>query len=714
MARRGRRRAPFKLHLRKGTIYSIASILLIGIGGLGIISFSRQAVLLRELNILMAQHLGWTALFAPFLFISAGLMLTQLKWRVTRPNVLVGATLLLVSLAALSRAGTLGQETWQSITVLVGALGAGFTFTAVAIVGLVMLTEVSVSDVLTSIGHILSSLLSTLRTVKKQATNIALSPVRQIKMRNIAPVAEGSEKKESGKEQVASAKDHPPVEKEGLETSLLSNVPGATQMVWEYPPLSLLSDSIGGKADRGDVKKNADIIEETLESFGIKARVAEMNGGPAVTQYAIEIASGTKLTKITTLQNDLALALAAPTGQIRIEAPIPGRNLVGIEVPNHAPEFVGLKKMLQSKQMKHAASKLAVGLGLNVSAESVIADIERMPHVLIAGATGSGKSVAINAFLCTMLFRASPEEVKFLLIDPKRVELTMYNGIPHLLTPVIVDPAQVVSALKWTIKEMERRYKLFSEVGVRNIQGYNELSGFQAMPYLLIVIDELADIILFAPNDVEDAITRLAQMSRATGIHLIVSTQRPSTDVITGLIKANIPCRIAFSVTSMVDSRVILDTPGAEKLLGRGDMLYIPPDQAKPTRIQGTYVSDQEITNLMTYLKSKGVSPRYDDAVTEKYLPGKPIPGTLTGPGGDELDDFFEQAVQIVTMHDRASASLLQRRLSVGYARAARILDQLQHLGIVGPAEGSKPREVLVKNADDVLERLHEQSGRGA
>jgi S-DNA-T family DNA segregation ATPase FtsK/SpoIIIE len=327
-----------------------------------------------------------------------------------------------------------------------------------------------------------------------------------------------------------------------------------------------------------------------------------------------------------------------------------------------------------------------------------------MPHVLIAGSTGSGKSVAINSFLCAILFRASPEEVKLLMVDPKRVELTGYNGIPHLIAPVIVDPKQVLSALKWALNQMDDRYKQFAEVGARNIQSFNELSGFQAMPYILIVIDELADIMLYAAAEVETAITRLAQMARATGIHLIVSTQRPSTDVVTGLIKANIPCRIAFNVASMVDSRVIIDMPGAEKLLGRGDMLYIPPEQAKPTRIQGTYISNKEIDALIKYLRDQGVRPAYDQAVTEKYPSGKVIVPSDGEVG--ELDELAEEAIKVILTDKRASASLFQRRFKIGYTRAARILDQLEKLRIIGAGEGAKARELLVSNLEEGLARL--------
>ena len=378
---------------------------------------------------------------------------------------------------------------------------------------------------------------------------------------------------------------------------------------------------------------------------------------------------------------------------------VPGRSLVGIELPNRSPEFVPLRKMLESEVMASNRSKLAVSLGLDVSGKANVSDIGRMPHVLIAGQTGSGKSVCINAFLGSILFRAAPTEVKLILVDPKRVELTHYNDIPHLLTPVIVEPEKVISALRWILNEMDRRYKLFAQAGARNIDGYNEMSGFQALPYIVLIIDELADIMLFSPVEVEDAITRIAQMSRATGIHMVLATQRPSVDVITGLIKANIPCRIAFAVASQVDSRVILDSQGAEKLLGRGDMLYLPPEQAKPIRIQGAFVSDKEVSALVSFLKNQGVAPQYTEEVTTMAKPGTV---TISGVGG-EVDPLFANAVREVCRYERASASLLQRRLSIGYARAARIIDQLEAAGVVGPGEGSKQREVLIQNPEEFL-----------
>ena len=627
----------------------------------------------------------------PFLFITAGLMLSRLKWRLAEPNVFVGTILLLVSFISLTRSGLIGSELWQNLAVLITGLGAFLVLLGFIFIGFVVTFNTSLEEVLLFFSRIFSQIRGTKATLGRITSRPKFgTPKPKLE------VKEG----ETDKEVARGAKREGKAEA-ALGATLVSNLP-AERQAWEYPPMSLLADSVSGKADRGDIKKNAESIEKTLESFGISARVSEVNLGPAVTQYALEIALGTKLSKITALSNDLALTLAAPTGQIRIEAPIPGRSLVGVEVPNRSAEFVTMRQMLASDKLKKAKSKLMVSLGLNVSGEPVVADISQMPHILIAGATGSGKSVCINSFITTILYRASPAEVKFILIDPKRVELTQYNGIPHLLAPVIVDPEKVVAALKWAISEMDRRYKLFAEVGVRNIDGYNELSGFAALPYILIIIDELADIIFYSPAEVEDSICRIAQMARATGIHLVVSTQRPSVDVITGLIKANIPCRIAFNVSSQVDSRVIIDMPGAEKLLGRGDMLFIPPDQAKPTRIQGTLVSEPEIRKIIDFLRKSGVAPAYTEEVTEMPAGGAAGVGMKI----EEKDELFEDAVRTICQYDRASASLLQRRLKVGYARAARILDQLEKTGIVSPAEGSKPRDVLVKDAEEFLANL--------
>jgi S-DNA-T family DNA segregation ATPase FtsK/SpoIIIE len=703
--KRGRRRAPFKLKFKKETAYSIASIALITAGCLVIVSFSGQGVWLTGVQNYLRVNFGLGMLLVPFLLITAGLMLLRLKLKITRPNVFLGAVLLFITVMSLLKAGTIGQSIFLNLGALVHPVGAFIFLFGIGLVGFLIITESSLDEILLffmGIGSRLSKVGQTLKKPDVAGTFATTHPGMKIKGGSQDMITKPIDGKPSEPFIKGGSKPIGKIENVGLTTTPVVNAPGENAVVYQPPPLSLLEDVLGAKADRGDVNSNADTIERTLESFGIKARVVEVNLGPAVTQYALEIALGTKLSRITTLQNDLALALAAPTGQIRIEAPIPGRAMVGIEIPNRVPEMVNLKQILTSPQMKKIKSKLAVGLGLNVSGEVVVADIDRMPHVLIAGATGSGKSVAVNAFILQILFRASPEEVKFILVDPKRVELTQYNGIPHLLTPVIVDPEKVLAALGWAVAEMEKRYKLFAEVGVRNIAGYNEVSGFQALPYIIIIIDELADIILFAPNKVEDTITRLAQMARATGIHLILATQRPSVDVLTGLIKANIPCRIAFNVTSMIDSRVIIDSPGAEKLLGRGDMLFIPPEQAKPTRIQGTFISEPEMQRILHVVKQSGIVPQYTDEVTTQFATKKYVneDGLV-----EDQDEMFEDAVRIITKQDKASASLLQRRLSIGYARAARILDQMEKAGIVAQAVGSKPREVLIKDADAVFNK---------
>lgn len=677
----------FKLRLKPATIFSIVQITFFALSALTIISFSRQGLILIKLNELLLSLFSWATIFLPFIFISFGLLISKFKTPVGQPNVIIGGLLFFISVMTLSKAGEVGKAFWGGVATLITPVGTFFVLLGTSFVGLIILFNTSIDQILAFLVNFYREYFVRGVGVKNRLGSLGRKPLKVI----------GEATQVSRSLSVSEAREKRP-ESQLLAPKLVSNIPGE-EKVWKYPSVDLLSETQIGKADRGDIKGNAAIIEQNLESFGITARVVEVNLGPAVTQYALEVALGTKLSKITALERDLALALAAPTGTIRIEAPIPGRSLVGIELPNHSPEFVPLKKMMEAEVMKKHHSKLALSLGLDVSGKAVVADLSRMPHVLIAGQTGSGKSVCINTFLCTILLRSSPSEVKLILVDPKRVELTGYDGIPHLLSPVIIEPKKVISALHWIQSEMESRYKLFSQAGVRNIESYNEMSGFQALPYIVLVIDELADVMLFSPVEVEDAVTRIAQMSRATGIHMILSTQRPSVDVITGLIKANIPCRIAFAVASQVDSRVILDMQGAEKLLGRGDMLYLPPDAAKPVRLQGAFVSDKDINSLVSFLKNQGVSPQY----TEEVI-AMPKPGTTKVAGVDEeLDEYFPQAVEIVCHYDRASASLLQRRLSVGYARAARIIDQLERTGVVGSAEGSKPRDVLIRNPEEVL-----------
>lgn len=478
----------------------------------------------------------------------------------------------------------------------------------------------------------------------------------------------------------------------------------------QLPPIDLLAPPAKDPTRGANARYQAQIIEETLHGFGIPVEVVEINSGPTVTQFGLKLGTlerklpdgevvqqRVRVNKVAALNNDLALALSA--APIRIETPVPGRPLVGIEVPNTEKTMVSLRGVIEDPHFKKSRKALQVALGKNVAGQAVSASLVDMPHLLIAGATGSGKSVCVNALICTLLITHGPEQLRLLMVDPKMVELTSFNGIPHLIAPVVTDFDQVVGALSWVTREMDRRYKLFAKQGARSINSYNKKvrGGDEHLPYLIIVIDELADLMMMAPDEVERNIARIAQMARATGIHLIIATQRPSVDVVTGLIKANFPTRIAFAVTSQIDSRVILDTPGAEKLLGRGDMLYMASDSPKLARLQGCFVSDAEINNIVNFWKGQLGTP------TQAAGRNEPDPDEL--PWADILaeadkDDLLEEAVKLVIDSGRASTSLLQRRLGIGYPRASRLMDQLEEEGVVGPANGAKPREVLWEDDD--------------
>ncbi|MBQ6449343.1 DNA translocase FtsK [bacterium] len=676
---------------------------------------------------MLVVNFGAGALVLPFLFLHLGLVCFRTRWIWSRPTLLLGTVLFFLGVTGFSAQSTVGGGAINALGGLITRPGAYLIFLCLIIGGQLVLWQISAKDISdwwhawVTERQVQKAMVPVLAEAEQDQQEVEY--VRQNDATTDNPEPETAAIKMSGLDDEKFAKNQEimtaPAEtyaetvdekQEHINTfdkiDLLGEIKKPTfepehpdpdqpaeKKPWVYPTLDLFEAIDGGEADRGDINANAQIIENTLDSFGVRARVVEINRGPSVTQYALEIAMGTKLSRITALATDLALALAAPTGQIRIEAPIAGKSLVGIEVPNRRAAFVTLRKMLSQPSLKDHPSKLAVAMGIDVNGQQVVGDIARMPHVLIAGATGSGKSVGINSFLCSLLFRCSPEELQLILVDPKRVELTMYQDIPHLLTPVIVEAQKVVSALKWACGEMDRRYQLLSEHGVRNIDSFNQLYDVPPLPKIVIVIDEFADIMMFAPNDVEESVTRLAQMARAVGIHLVLATQRPSVNVITGLIKANIPTRIAFNVASVMDSRVVLDSVGAEKLLGHGDMLYLPPDQAKPIRVQGTLVSDTDARNLTNFLKSQHWQPQYVDDVTTKFRVsgGK---GSSGGDGGGERDALFLDAVKMFAQYDQASSSMIQRRLSVGYARAARILDQLCEAGIVGPANGSKPRDV--------------------
>ncbi len=499
------------------------------------------------------------------------------------------------------------------------------------------------------------------------------------------------------KEENAAKANHQTEEEEETIQEMRFEQESFENEIYQLPPLSLLNEakSVDQSKEYQQIEANARKLEETFDSFGVKAKITQVHLGPAVTKYEVQPAVGVKVSRIVSLSDDIALALAAK--DIRIEAPIPGKSAIGIEVANQQVAMVTLREVLENNSQNHPEDKLQIALGRDISGDAVLAHLNKMPHLLVAGSTGSGKSVCINGIITSILLRAKPHEVKMMMIDPKMVELNVYNGIPHLLAPVVTNPKKAAQALQKIVAEMERRYDLFSHTGTRNMEGYNEQvrkhneknEEKQAeLPYIVVIVDELADLMMVASNDVEDAITRLAQMARAAGIHLIIATQRPSVDVITGVIKANIPSRIAFAVSSATDSRTILDMGGAEKLLGRGDMLFLPVGSSKPTRVQGAFLSDEEVENIVDFTISQQKA-QYDEEM---------IPDDIPEHTEEAEDELYDEAVALVVEMQTASVSMLQRKFRIGYNRAARLIDEMEQRGVVGPHEGSKPRRVNIES----------------
>lgn len=513
------------------------------------------------------------------------------------------------------------------------------------------------------------------------------------------PVISSFVEKTSNAEQPVPGK--PMQEEKELEEAVISFAEEENKD-YKLPPASILKQpqQVDQSNEKKRIQKNAQKLEKTFQSFGVKAKVTQVHLGPAVTKYEVHPDTGVKVSKIVSLTDDLALALAAK--DIRMEAPIPGKSAIGIEVPNAEVAMVSFREVVEARQNEKSDSKLLVALGRDITGEAIGAELNKMPHLLVAGATGSGKSVCINGIIISILMRAKPHEVKLMMIDPKMVELNVYNGVPHLLAPVVTDPKKASQALKKVVGEMERRYDLFSHTGTRNIEGYNghvtkhnlETGEKQPhLPYIVVIVDELADLMMVASNDVEDSIIRLAQMARAAGIHLIIATQRPSVDVITGIIKANIPSRIAFSVSSAIDSRTILDMGGAEKLLGRGDMLFYPTGAVKPVRVQGAFLSDEEVEDIVDFVISQQKAQYQEEMIPDD------IPETTA----QSEDELYDDAVQLISEMQTASVSMLQRRFRIGYSRAARLIDEMEMRGIIGPYEGSKPRTVLIPKPSDEM-----------
>lgn len=574
--------------------------------------------------------------------------------------------------------GYLGRGLAEMVRWVAGDIGAGIIAFTVGIIGIYLFTGVDAGSIVATWRRARQARAA--RRAAEQASRPEREPARK------AP-------KQPEPETLRLPPTRPVINLPKREPAPPRSLPVATPASElapaPLPDLTKLKLYEGGVPDEAELNGKAELIRETLANFKVDAAVREISPGPAVTMFALQPGPGVKVRRITELQNDIALALAAPS--IRIEAPVPGRARVGIELPNSTIFTVGLRETIESAEFQHSKAKLPLALGRDVNGNYIVGDLTKMPHLLIAGATGSGKSICINGIISTFLLTLRPNELQMVLIDPKMVELVGFNGAPHLKCPVVTEMDKVVGTLRLVLQEMDQRYQKFASLGVRNIDGYNQLrqedSGLEAMPYLVVIIDELADLMLTTPEEVETLLVRLAQMARATGIHLLIATQRPSVDVITGLIKANVPARIAFAVTSLVDSKVVLDLPGAERLLGRGDMLFLPPDASKPTRVQGSFIEDRDLQYVVRHWRKAVPNHQYDPAWTA-------VPSANEEEA--EPDDLMEQALQIVRKQQKASASMLQRRLKIGYNRAARLIEQMEDEGYVGPADGSRGRPVYI------------------
>src|SRR6266513_659610 len=704
---RSHRRVQPRLTQRQ--VREIGGILLLLIGLLGLLAAaSNQGSILAGIREWLLGSFG-RAWFVPVAAsLGTGAYLLWPKAPRPRPlDVISGlvAVFSLIGLFGMARAqgGGLGAGIDQALTEVVGTFGAWALLVAGLVIGLIVTIHFSPGAVIQSVLDAVKAALNERDRLERLVKLPEQPKAVPLKAANGAAAAVGpayppvptaphpweidnDPEPQTKREPVRGEREAKQVPDESEPKPVLRVVAepedDLPEIEWKLPPVAML-DTVTARRERmkDEIKRNAVIIEQTLETFGVPAKVVGVNTGPAVTQFEVQPGPGVQVKKITALQNDLSLALAA--APLRIEAPIPGKSAVGIEVPNKSASLVTIREVIETAAFREGSNKLALGLGNDVSGQSIVADLTRMPHLLIAGATGQGKSVCINALITSLLFQVTPEHMRLLLIDPKRVELTGYNGLPHLALPVLVESHQAAAALRWAVAEMDRRYKLFSSEGVRNIAAYNDKATARLakqLPYVVIVIDELADLMMVAAGEIEELICRIAQLARAVGIHLIIATQRPSTDIITGLIKANIPSRIAFAVGSQVDSRVILDAGGAEKLLGRGDMLYQPVDAGKPTRIQGAFVSDPEVDSVVSFWKSQA-GPRYMEEILEE--------GAVSDWDGErreerKLDPLFARSARAVAAEGAASVSLVQRKFNVGYSRAGRIVEQLAEHRVLG------------------------------
>jgi DNA segregation ATPase FtsK/SpoIIIE, S-DNA-T family len=631
--------------------------------------------------------------------------------------------------------GLLGALTATALYILLGPVGGKILLASISVIAVLIIFDISIKRITLGLFRVFESIVLILKKVSMMlagllkvilnAVALAVEKVAQKRSMAAVKVKEPEETAQKDEPDVEEKVDDTAVITTGdyaeersqiaIEPELAAEPPkeetpavtvsrkGSTAREYIFPPLNLLTMPVSGEEQQTkNSKDRAKLLENTLLSFGVRAKVVHVQSGPTVTRFEVQPEAGVKVSKIISLSDDLALNLAAPL--VRIEAPIPGKAALGIEVPNKVISLVNLREVMSDRTFKMSVSPLTAALGKDITGIAVIADLTKMPHLLIAGATGAGKSVCLNTIITSILYKAGPEQVRFMMIDPKVVELSIYNGIPHLLMPVVTDPRKASLALRNMVREMGRRYDLFAKLGVRDIGTYNELtnedSELEKLSYIVVIIDELADLMMVSPGEVEDSIARLAQMSRAAGIHLIVATQRPSVDVLTGIIKANITSRVAFTVSSQFDSRTILDMAGAEKLLGRGDMLFYPVGAVKPFRVQGAYISEVEVKKITDFIKEQG---------NVDYLESGTFLEAPEEADGEEADALFAEAIDLVVRTGQASISLLQRRFRIGYTRAARLIDDLERRGVVGPFEGSKPREVLVtqEQADQICEEFN-------
>ncbi len=647
----------------------------------------------------------WVSFIIPLFMFWLGIKLFRHQSPYLRQPRIIGLLLLLLSassfIALLTlknesisfyRAGFLGFLICRFFIKYFGELGSYILFITLILLSLALVTEILISTFLLNLVNKVKSRLIPFFKIRRkeelQAKTIMAkkSKLQEYKLKNKAVTDELSAEEELGKP----ASLVKPKVKIKTETSVASEPEIKPHLVkigdYRLPPLDLLDSPppLEARQIKEDLTNNARILEETLDDFGIAVKVTDIERGPIITRYELEPAPGVKLNRIVSLSDDIALTMKAQS--VRIVAPIPGKARVGVEVPNIQSTLVYLKEVLASKEFQEAESKLTIVLGKDIAGMPVVANLDNMPHLLIAGTTGSGKTVCVNALVVSLLMKSTPNELKFVMIDPKMVELAPFNGLPHLLCPVVTESKKAANVLNWVVNEMERRYRLLAEAGARNIMIYNEKQE-ESIPYIVVIIDEFADLMVVARDQVESAVTRLAQLSRAVGIHLVLATQRPSVDVITGVIKANMPARISFKVASKVDSRTVLDMNGADKLLGKGDLLFLKPQDAKLTRAQGSLVNDKEIERVVDFIKSQA-TPFYDEEILKEQQKFSKDFG--------EKDEFYDEAVRIIIESNQASVSILQRRLRLGYSRAARIIDMMEEDGIIGPYEGSKPRKILV------------------